>query len=55
MHITRRYTQEGQDPYTNMKFGPRTSRIVNPDGSQIVYGFNNAGLIEQVSTGPSGS
>src|SRR5436309_13316202 len=35
MHIARRYTREGQDPYTNIKFGPRASRITNPDGSVV--------------------
>src|SRR5436309_13147465 len=35
MHIARRYTREGQDPYTNIKFGPRASRIVNPNGSLV--------------------
>src|SRR5437660_8674567 len=35
MHITRRYTREGQDPYMNIRFVPRMSRIVNPDGSVV--------------------
>jgi ribonucleoside-diphosphate reductase alpha chain len=35
MHITRRYTVEGQDPFTSLAFVPRTSRIVNPDGSVV--------------------
>src|SRR5262245_27785225 len=35
MHITRRYTVEGQDPFAGFKFVPRTSRIVNPNGSVV--------------------
>jgi ribonucleoside-diphosphate reductase alpha chain len=35
MHITRRYTASGQDPFTRIRFVPRTSRIVNPDGSVV--------------------
>jgi ribonucleoside-diphosphate reductase alpha chain len=35
MHISRRYTAEGQDPFATVKFVPRTSRIVNPDGSVV--------------------
>ena len=35
MHITRRFTREGQDPYVSIKFVPRVSRIVNPDGSVV--------------------
>ncbi len=35
MHIPRRYTAEGQDPFSAIKFGPRTSRIVNPDGTTV--------------------
>jgi ribonucleoside-diphosphate reductase alpha chain len=35
MHITRRYTAQGQDPFAAVKFVPRTSRIVNPDGSVV--------------------
>ncbi len=35
MHIPRRYTIEGQDPFSSLRFGPRTSRIVNPDGSVV--------------------
>jgi ribonucleoside-diphosphate reductase alpha chain len=40
MHITRRYTVEGQDPYSAFAFVPRTSRIVNPDGT-AVFEMNN--------------
>ncbi|HXG08771.1 MAG TPA: vitamin B12-dependent ribonucleotide reductase [Gemmataceae bacterium] len=35
MKIIRRYTAEGQDPFGTLKFVPRTSRIVNPDGSVV--------------------
>lgn len=35
MKILRRYTTEGQDPFGAFSFTPRTSRIVNPDGSVV--------------------
>ena len=35
MQIPRRYTAEGQDPFAAFTFVPRTSRIVNPDGSVV--------------------
>jgi ribonucleoside-diphosphate reductase alpha chain len=35
MQITRRFTREGQDPYAGLIFVPRTSRIVNPNGSVV--------------------
>src|SRR4051794_25938859 len=35
MQIPRRYTVAGQDPFAAIKFVPRTSRIVNPDGSLV--------------------
>ncbi len=35
MDITRRYTTAGPDPFASIKFVPRTSRIVNPDGSVV--------------------
>src|SRR5438477_10916737 len=35
MHIARRTTAQGQDPFAAVKFVPRTSRIVNPDGSVV--------------------
>src|SRR6516164_3652413 len=35
MHIPRRFTTQGQDPYAAIKFSPRGSRIVNPDGSVV--------------------
>src|SRR5947207_336853 len=35
MHIPRRYTSEGRDPFAAFHFVPRTSRISNPDGSVV--------------------
>ena len=35
MHIPRRFTAPGQDPFASIKFSPRGSRIVNPDGSVV--------------------
>ncbi|OWK34809.1 vitamin B12-dependent ribonucleotide reductase [Fimbriiglobus ruber] len=35
MQITRRFTHEGQDPFASLPFVPRTSRIVNPNGSVV--------------------
>src|SRR5436305_2457515 len=35
MHIERRYTVEGKGPFDAFTFVPRTSRIVNPDGSTV--------------------
>src|SRR6266571_3047849 len=35
MHIPRRYTAEGQDPFSSIPFAARTSRIVNPDGTVV--------------------
>jgi len=35
MHIPRRYTKAGQDPFETIEFVPRTSRITNPDGSIV--------------------
>ncbi len=35
MHIPRRYTTAGQDPFAALKLVPRNSRIVNPDGSVV--------------------
>ena len=35
MQIQRRYTTAGQDPFAAFRFVPRTSRIVNPDGSVV--------------------
>src|SRR5437773_2730693 len=35
MHITRRYTVEGRDPFAAFPFVKRASRITNPDGSVV--------------------
>src|SRR5947209_2202170 len=35
MHIPRRFTNPGQDPFSTIKFAPRSSRIVNPDGTVV--------------------
>src|SRR5947209_11766134 len=35
MKICRRYTAAGQDPFGAFTFVPRSSRIVNPDGSVV--------------------
>ena len=35
MQITRRFTRVGQDPFSGLTFAPRTSRIVNPNGSVV--------------------
>ena len=35
MHIPRRFTNPGQDPFASIKFSPRGSRIVNPDGTVV--------------------
>ena len=35
MKITRRFTTPEGDPYAQVPFAPRTSRIVNPDGSVV--------------------
>src|SRR5438270_4286271 len=35
MHISRLYTTEGQDPFAAFTLAPRSSRIVNPDGTVV--------------------
>ncbi len=40
MKITRRYTQPGQDPFEQIEFVPRSSRITNPDGSVVFEASN---------------
>src|ERR1700752_5160733 len=35
MQIRRLYTREGQDAFDGINFTPRTSRIVNPNGSVV--------------------
>jgi ribonucleoside-diphosphate reductase alpha chain len=48
MHIPRRYTVEGQDPFAAFTFVARTSRIVNPDGS-VVFEMKDLRAPEQWS------
>ena len=45
MKITRRYTVAGQDPFAAFTFVPRTSRIVNPNGS-VVFEMNDVQVPE---------
>jgi ribonucleoside-diphosphate reductase alpha chain len=40
MIISRRFTVEGQDPFSSFLFVPRTSRIANPDGT-VVFEMND--------------
>lgn len=35
MRISRRFTREGSDPFAGLTFTPRTSKIVNPNGSVV--------------------
>ncbi len=35
LRITRRFTKAGQDPYSNIEWSTRDSRITNPDGSTV--------------------
>ena len=35
MHIPRRFTAAVQEPFAAIKFAPRSSRIVNPDGTTV--------------------
>lgn len=48
MKITRRYTQQGQDPFASFTFVPRSSRIANPDGS-VVFEMENIQVPEKWS------
>jgi ribonucleoside-diphosphate reductase alpha chain len=48
MHIPRRYTTAGRDPFAAFSFVPRTSRITNPDGS-LVFEMKNILIPEQWS------
>src|SRR5215212_8307027 len=41
MKITRRFTQQGQDPFASVEYERRTSRITNPDGS-VVFEMTDA-------------
>lgn len=45
MHITRRFTRDGMDPFAALTFIPRTSRIVNPNGS-VVFEMNDIAVPE---------
>src|SRR5260370_4810718 len=45
MHIPRRFTAPGQDAFASIKFSPRGSRIVNPDGS-VVFEMTNVQVPE---------
>src|SRR5574341_245168 len=46
MRISRRFTQEGQSPYTGIDFELRTSEIKNPDGSTV---FRQEGIAVPVA------
>src|SRR3954470_8580621 len=48
MQIARRFTQAGQDAFTGITFTPRTSRIVNPDGT-VVFEMKNVMVPESWS------
>jgi ribonucleoside-diphosphate reductase alpha chain len=48
MRITRRYTKEGQSPYSNITFRKATSEIRNPDGS-VVFKLDNIDVPEHFS------
>ena len=48
MRITRRYTKEGQSPYSAITFRKATSEIRNPDGS-IVFKLDNIDVPEHFS------
>jgi ribonucleoside-diphosphate reductase alpha chain len=48
MHIPRRYTVAGQDPFATIPFAPRASRITNPDGT-VVFEMKDVMAPEQWS------
>jgi ribonucleoside-diphosphate reductase alpha chain len=48
MKITRRFTRQGQDPFSSVEYEKRTSRISNPDGS-VVFEMNDAEIPVQWS------
>jgi ribonucleoside-diphosphate reductase alpha chain len=48
MQITRRFTREGQDPFTGIPFAPRSSVIRNPNGS-VVFEMHNVMVPEKWS------
>ncbi len=35
MHVPRRFTADGTDPFASIAFAARSSRIVNPDGTVV--------------------
>jgi ribonucleoside-diphosphate reductase alpha chain len=41
LRITRQFTKTGENPYDSVAWGPRDSRITNPDGS-VVFEMNGA-------------
>ena len=41
MKITRKFTKDGQDPFSSVEWTKRTSRISNPDGS-VVFEMTDA-------------
>ena len=49
MHIPRRYTAEGRDPFAAFQFVPRTSRIANPDG-KVVFEMNELAAADSAAT-----
>jgi ribonucleoside-diphosphate reductase alpha chain len=48
MRITRRFTTQGQDPFSTVKWTKRSSRISNPDGS-VVFEMKDAEVPEMWS------
>ena len=45
MKITRKFTKDGQDPFSTVKWTKRSSKISNPDGS-IVFEMKDAEVPE---------
>ena len=48
MRINRNFTVEGMDPFASIKFVPRTSKIVNPDGKSVFEIFWRRFLIQVI-------
>lgn len=48
MKITRKFTTSGQDPFSTVTWGKRSSRITNPDGS-VVFEMKDAEIPESWS------
>jgi ribonucleoside-diphosphate reductase alpha chain len=48
MRIERRFTQAGADPFHNLTFAPRSSKIVNPNGS-VVFEMHDIAVPEHWS------